>query len=245
MILHFAQRAKQCHSFGMTMIPSEAGFGKQDILTPSGSVAGHQHAYIGFALDAGASIVVPQVETVEQAREIVSSAKFGARINGSRSVPPARLFPYLSDQKIDSKLTLQENVNNQAAIIIQIESVKGVDNLDAILSEPNVADYIDAVWIGSMDCRVSMGLEGFQGDEPEWLAVFARYMAVLRKHNKPSSGLAMGTREQIRKLAEGKCFVVTAADYLHLLAGFVELPGMREYLPRMDFSTKASEVSKK
>lgn len=54
------------------------------------SVPGHDHAAIGFALDAGASIVVPQVETVEQAKHIVSAAKFGAKINGTRSAPPAR-----------------------------------------------------------------------------------------------------------------------------------------------------------
>jgi len=40
-------------------------------------VPGHEHASIGYALDAGASIVVPQVETVEQARHVVSAMKYG------------------------------------------------------------------------------------------------------------------------------------------------------------------------
>src|SRR5271168_4206164 len=120
------------------------------------SVPGHDHAAIGYALDAGASIVVPQVDTVEQAKHIVSAAKFGAKHGGTRSAPPARLMPGLSDIPHDPSKTIWENLNEQAAIIIQIESLEGINNLDAILTE--VGNHIDAVWIGSLDARVSMGL---------------------------------------------------------------------------------------
>jgi 2-keto-3-deoxy-L-rhamnonate aldolase RhmA len=59
----------------------------------SRSVPGIDHPAIGYALDAGASIVIPLVETVEQAREIVAATKFGARIGGARSAPPAGFCP--------------------------------------------------------------------------------------------------------------------------------------------------------
>jgi 4-hydroxy-2-oxoheptanedioate aldolase len=54
------------------------------------SMPGHDYAAIGFALDAGASIVLPQVETVEQAKHICSAAKFGKKAGGTRSAPPTR-----------------------------------------------------------------------------------------------------------------------------------------------------------
>ncbi|KAF7876798.1 hypothetical protein EAF04_001881 [Stromatinia cepivora] len=86
-------------------------------------VPGHDHASIGYALDAGASILVPQVDTVEQAKHIVSSAKFGAVRNGTRSAPPARFLIGISDTTIDPTKSIWENVNNQAALIIQIETL--------------------------------------------------------------------------------------------------------------------------
>ncbi|KAJ5164567.1 uncharacterized protein N7500_006397 [Penicillium coprophilum] len=149
-------------------------------------VPGHEQSNISFALDAGASIVVPQVDTVEQAEHIISAAKYGAVRNGRRSAPPVRLIPGLSATAIDASRSIWENVNNQAAVIIQIESELGVKNLDAILT--SVGDQVDAVWVGTLDLRVSMGLDELWGEEPEFQEVMRLYEETLKKHQKPNSG---------------------------------------------------------
>jgi 4-hydroxy-2-oxoheptanedioate aldolase len=201
------------------------------------SIPGHDHAAIGFALDAGASVVIPQVDTAEQAKHVLSAAKYGTKYNGSRSAPPFRLFPGLMDEPINKAMSVHENANHQAAVIIQIESLKGIDNLDAILTE---VPTIDAVWLGTLDCRLSMGLEGMGGVEPEWLAAVEKYKAVLKKHDKPNSGIAVGPPEQAAAMGEGKAFVVTSADAFALLAHVEELKGARALFKPLAWSAKAA-----
>lgn len=185
---------------------------------------GHDHAAIGYALDAGASIVCPQVETVEQAKHIVSSAKFGIKnANGSRSAPPFRYIPFLTDTAAFPEKGFHESLNDQAAIMIQVESKLGVQNLDAILTE---CPDIDIVWLGTLDCRVSMGLpsnHGLGGTEPEWVEVLDLYESTMTKHNKPRGGFAFptppfGSAEGFKKASRKMAFMACSADVTHLMA---------------------------
>ncbi|ESZ92892.1 hypothetical protein SBOR_6720 [Sclerotinia borealis F-4128] len=179
-------------------------------------VPGHDHANIGYALDAGASILVPQVGTVEEAKAIVSAAKFGAVRNGTRSAPPARFLMGISDTSIDPTKSIWENVNNQAAIIIQIETLEAIHNLDAILTE--CGEHIDSVWLGSLDARVSMGLPNMWGEEKEWTDAVALYESTLAKHDKPSSGMAMGFSLDAKlAMAGGKSLLISGSDIFPLM----------------------------
>lgn len=76
--------------------------------------------------------------------------------------------------------------------MIQIETLEGINNLDAILTE---CPDVDIVWLGSLDCRVSMNLAanmGMGGDEPEWQAAEQKFVDTLKKHNKPRGGFGLG-----------------------------------------------------
>ncbi|KAF4624741.1 hypothetical protein G7Y89_g13428 [Cudoniella acicularis] len=220
----------------MTQMVHDIMFCSEGRSMPFVRVPGHDHAAIGYALDAGASIVVPQVETVEDAKHITSAAKFGKKVNGYRSAPPARWFSNLSDGRIDESLTLHQNLNRQAAIVIQIESLAGIHNLDAILTE--CGDQIDSVWLGSLDARISMDLAagGLMGDEEEWTEAVKVYEAALAKHNKPASGLAFGTPEMKEHLSRGRSMIVVAADTYALMGTMGDLAEVRKDYPAMDYS---------
>jgi 4-hydroxy-2-oxoheptanedioate aldolase len=117
-----------------------------------------------------------------------------------------------------------ENLNSQAAVIIQVETVKAINNLDNNLTE--CGKDIDAVWLGSLDVRVSMGLpDPFAahpgGNGPEWLAAIEKYEAVLQKHGMPSAGMALAVAGEgaIAKSGKGKAFLVPAIDAVDLIVG--------------------------
>ena len=55
--------------------------------------------------------------------------------------------------------------NENTAVICQIESQKGLENVDAIAATPGV----DVLWLGHFDLSQSMGIPG-QFDHPDFLA---------------------------------------------------------------------------
>jgi 4-hydroxy-2-oxoheptanedioate aldolase len=108
-------------------------------------------------LDYGAGgLVVPRVETADEAAAIVRSTKYfplGERGASKTSIgarfPDCGTMDYL------------EWANRETLIVVQIESEQGVQNADAILSP----EGIDAVMIGPFDLSQSLGIPG-QMDNP-------------------------------------------------------------------------------
>lgn len=194
------------------------------------SIPGHDHGAIGHVLDAGASIVLPQVNTVEQAKHIISAAKFGAKHKGTRSAPPFRLLRGLTDTPFNPSQSIYDNLNDQAAVMIQIESLEGIKNLDAILTE---CPEIDAVFLGTLDCRVSMGISpgSLIGEEPEWLEAMPTYEAALDKHDKPRSSIVIGP--EMRHLHKGESLLFVSTDLRALMGMMGELSEARDMFPKL------------
>ncbi|KAL5610704.1 hypothetical protein FOBRF1_006821 [Fusarium oxysporum] len=224
-----------CNVETMTSMVHETIFMSQGRTIPWVRVPGHNHAAIGYALDAGASIVIPRVETVEQAKHIFSSAKYGRKQNGTRSTPPSRLVPMLTDLPCGSTRDICKCLNDQAAIMIQIESLEGINNLDAILTE--VPD-IDVIWLGSFDARISMNLAGNMstgGDDQEWLDAREKFFATIDKYDKPYSGFAFvnppyGSPGTLKQAAERMSMIIITTDAIHLAGMAQDLAQSREVI---------------
>lgn len=73
----------------------------------------------------------------------------------------------------------------------------------------NMGEHIDSVWLGNLDCRVSIGLPGFWDEEPEWDQAMHTLTAILTKHNKAYSGLALGYDEWLKERGEGSSMMFT------------------------------------
>ena len=81
-----------------------------------------------------------------------------------------------------------------------------------------------------------MGLDHFTGDEPEYVELYDKYTATLKKHNMPASGLCLGTPEGKKKVAKGKSFIVTGADIFAVYGQMGELAFARETFPKYNYS---------
>lgn len=223
----------------MTQMVHDIAFMSEGRTIPIVRLPDHNHSSVAWAMDAGASIMIPQVENASEAKHVIASAKYGAKNGGTRSAPPpGRFLPGFNDQTLDSSKSFWENVMQQQAIIIQVETLSAIKNLDAVLTE--CGKDIDVVWLGSLDCRVNMGLDSSltaANDEPEWLEAVALYESTMAKHNKPKAGFTLGATPQQRAAgAKGKVLAALGYDIFAFVGQAVDLMGARPLLPAMDLS---------
>jgi len=121
-------------------------------LCPIVRVAEMQYSLVSRALDSGAQgVIFPRVESPELLEKAVSWTRF----------PPAGVRGYgLTPLQVDhEKATIPEviaHLNQNTLVVLQIETQRGVDARDELLSVPG----IDAVMIGPADLSISLGVGG-------------------------------------------------------------------------------------
>jgi 4-hydroxy-2-oxoheptanedioate aldolase len=164
-------------------------------------VPGHADWVLKQVLDAGAqSIMVPMVDTVEQARAIASACRFppeGRRGNGGANTRSGG-FGALADYTATA--------NSQIFLIAQIEGRLAMDNIEAIAA----VDGIDALFIGPADLGGDMGMRDDLGAAPLWDAVedgVARIAATGKV-----SGVFAGPDRAARMIDAGARLLGTGSD---------------------------------
>ncbi len=166
-------------------------------------VASHNMEMIKRLLDSGADgIIVPMVNTPEDVEQLISWFKFSPL--GKRSFGIARAQGYGFDFDEYAK-----NWNASSSLIVQIESIQGVENIERILS----FEEIDGAMVGPYDLSGSLGIPG-QLDHPRVVEAGKKVIAACAKYAK-----ACGTQviepnmESVKKaFSTGYTFVVLASD---------------------------------
>jgi len=146
-----------------------------------------EYHLIARALDMAVSgIMVPRVETPEQARRIVDCAKFppiGKRGFGMRSSLFGKLSATMSERI--------EDQNSGRLLFIQVESRKGVENLEAML---DAADgQVDTVIFGYTDFQMDIAKPD-SPDAPEVEEAARHIVSVCEKYGV-STGTPVATPE--------------------------------------------------
>jgi len=141
-----------------------------------------QYHFIARMLDAGAmGIMVPMVETAEQARHIVDCTRYPPQGIRGAAFGIAGHDDYTGGD-VAAKIAL---ANERTLVICLVETAKGHANVDAIAAVPGV----DVVWLGHFDMTNFMGIPA-QFDHPRYRQAVGDIVAACRKHAKSPGFLA-------------------------------------------------------
>jgi len=164
------------------------------------------------ALDLGADgVLVPYINTAEEARQAVSCTKY-PRV-GTRSV----YFPQRSMNKA-GLLGYAGNYNNAGIVALQVETASCIDNIAEIAAVPGV----DILFLGQNDLCMSMGLyEKYEFPHmytsPELGAATQSLVEHARKNNVILGLFLFGTARVGEFLEKGFTFISVGNDLHHVL----------------------------
>ena len=180
-------------------------------ISPLVRVPGKEHHHSSRLLDAGAQgIVVPHVDSIEEAQRAVAYCKYPPI--GHRSIfgqQPQFAFKSLS---IADATRL---ANDETLVITMLETPAAIELADAIAALPGV----DVVMIGTNDLCAEMGMPGQYGN-PRVEDAYRKVIAACRKHGKsPGMGGVVDHALMEKYIGMGMRFILSGNDTGFLMAG--------------------------
>lgn len=164
-------------------------------------VPGHEVGPISLALDMGATgVIVPCVDTPEQASALVDAAKF----------PPLGKRSYGGRRPVDFRgRTYSNTANEDTLLVIQIETPQAIDNAEKVAAISGV----DAIFLGPDDILLR---RGFPMDMPRSKEMLGADMVAVtsacRKHGKFATTVGIGGTMLTVCLQMGFHLIVAGSD---------------------------------
>ena len=154
-------------------------------IAPLVRVPAAEYDLIANVLDAGAhGVMVPMVDSAEQAAFIAASTHYPPV--GRRGAGFGMAHDDYQPGDLVSKI---RNAHERTLTIVQIETVGGLNEVEAIAATPGV----DVLWLGHFDLSNFMGIPG-QFQHPDFIAAVKRIAAAAQKCGKIAAFLAMDDR---------------------------------------------------
>jgi len=155
--------------------------------------AGEYHL-IAPLLDAGADgIIVPMVETAEEASRVANACRYPPKGNRGAAFSIAH-DDFLAGSVPEKIKTADEKI----VCGLLIESQRGVDNLEQILAVPGV----DLLWIGFLDLSISLGIPG-EFEHPKFVGAVERILKVSAERDIPVGIMVSNPEQGIKRIREG------------------------------------------
>jgi 4-hydroxy-2-oxoheptanedioate aldolase len=156
------------------------------------------------ALDAGAwGIVVPMVDTPQQARLAIAAAKYPPL--GTRSVGGGMHSLNFATTPAE----YYDRANDEILVVLQTESPTGVANAEAIYSLPGC----DAIFIGPADLESTMrSPDGRKPTAEEHEALIQRALAVAKRVGRSIGMHTTDPNDALRRAGQGMQFLAVSSD---------------------------------
>ena len=173
--------------------------------------------YLRRLVDAGCeALLVPMVESAEQARAIVEAVRFPPRGKRGNAWDAARassfgLYPRYYEEADDNLL-----------IIVQIETRAGVENAREIAG----VEGVDVIFIGPTDLSGSIGFPNQTG-APEVDREIRRAMAAAREAGKPLATVPRVGRSSFELFEEGFSMIASGSELYFYRLGITQM--MKEW----------------
>lgn len=166
-------------------------------------------------LDIGArTLLVPMVDSPEQARELVSAVRYppeGKRGLGA-AVARASAFSAIADYA--------DTAADEICLLVQAETRAAIDNIEAIAA----IDGVDGIFIGPADLSADMGYRG-RIEAPEVQDVIETAIRRIVAAGKPAGILTFNETLNRRYIELGANFVAVGADVTEFSSALRSLAG--------------------
>jgi len=171
---------------------------------PLARVPEGNHYLIKRVLDAGAwGIVVPMVNTVEQAQVAIQAAKYPPQ--GNRSLGGGM-------HSLNFGTTSGEyyrRANDEILVVLQTESPLGVENAADIYRLPGV----DAIFVGPVDLRANMrAADGSEATDEQFEKLLQRVVDIGKSAGLPTGMHVMTPEAALARARQGMQFIAVGSE---------------------------------
>jgi 2-keto-3-deoxy-L-rhamnonate aldolase RhmA len=183
-------------------------------IAPLARVPATEYHFVARALDCGAlGVMVPLVDTAEQAERIVSFTRYPPK--GRRGA--AFGFAH-DDYQGGDVVEKMRAIHERTLVICMIETRAGLDNVEAIAA----VDGVDVVWLGHFDLTNFLGIPG-QFSHPQYREAVKRIAAAAKKRGKVAGYMAASPELGREYLGHGYRMIATGTDQGLLQAATAQL----------------------
>jgi 2-keto-3-deoxy-L-rhamnonate aldolase RhmA len=186
-------------------------------IAPIARVPNGEYAIATRALDNGVlGIVMPHVDTAEEAREVVNRLKYPPQ--GHRSM--GGIGPHYGLRQASSSEAAAA-LNVATLTVVMLETPRAIENADAIAAVPGV----DVLLMGTNDLCAEMGIHGDFGNE-RVVGAYRTMIAAARKHGKyPGMGGVYDETLARRYIELGSRFVLGGQDASFMMTAATQRTG--------------------
>jgi len=185
-------------------------------VAPLVRVPATEYHFVARALDIGAhGVMVPLVDTAEQAGRIVSFTRYPPQ--GRRGAA----FGFAHDDYQGGEVVEKMRaIHERTLVICMIETRAGLENVEAIAAVPGV----DVLWLGHFDLTNFLGIPA-QFSHPQYRDAVKRIVAAANKHGKAAGYMAADEALGREYLGHGFRMIATGTDQMLLQDSLSRLIG--------------------